>query len=1101
MSRHLRIVNLLVLLSLVLTAVAVSAEPLRIDPGAAALESGAPVPLGNRPLPLPLAPRARMTGRSAALAPAYVEPTEFGVILEYGGTRAELEAAGVRVNSQVGSTFTARVTRDRIGALRALPGLRALRLSRYLRPSLNVSAVDVRSDLEHAAVGTPPVYTGRAGQGIIIGDVDSGIDFTRPDFQDSTGKTRILYIWDQSDLVGPNPAGYTYGSEWTKAQIDDTPATVRQVDSDGHGTNVAGVLIGRGVETGCSQAAYRYVGMAPKAEFIEVKTDFSDAGIIDGVNYIFQKAAALGKDCVVNLSLGGQYGPHDGSDDFSSAISALAAPGHIVVASSGNDQADNIHGLLTTTSQTVGTDRFTLSLPSYTRNSGTFNDYFLVTGWYDPTASFTIRLKGPNASDTLSCGFGGGAARSTTSGKLWMANQNATLGAGGTATARQFEIEVYDSVASYSPRAGTWEIDVVANNAASLGKRADIWIYVAQLGAAGVVPVVVTGLNATTMVGNPADGDSTIAVGAHATKGSWYSCTQAGTYTFNPAPTVGAIAYFSNVGPRRDGVQKPDLTAPGYGVATTHSLQAGAIGTAWDVDDGVHEINAGTSFSAPHVSGAIALYLQAHPGASPAQVRAAFRAHARTDAYTGAVPNATWGYGKLDIYATLDHVAPTVALTAPAGGEDWKAGASHAITWTATDNEAVASVDLAYSTDGGATYPNAIASGIANSSSYAWSVPDVPTTTARVRVTARDAAGNTASAASAANFTLSRWTITASAGSGGTITPSGAVGVVDGGSRTFSIQPQPGWHVATLLVDGAPVTPDTSYTFTDVHADHTLAATFAGAELTLTAAVAAGHGAVSRAPDQPTYAYGTPVTVTATPDAGWAFSGWSGDTSGTANPVVLTLWTARAVAAAFADTAAPVVHVLAPVGGESFTFGDVAHLSWSATDNHLLVAQVVYLSRGGAAGPFDSLAAVPVGTTTYDWTVTGPVTTDALVRVVARDSSGNLGLARSDSVFAIADVNAVDDGPVTRLALAPVRPNPMRGTGIIAFALPRSADVRLSVLDVQGREVAVLVDGERPAGRHEVAWDARRGAAAPGLYFVRLALPGEVRMRRVAVTH
>ena len=147
--------------------------------------------------------------------------------------------------------------------------------------------------------------------------MDSGIDFTRPDFQDSTGKTRILYIWDQNDLAGPSPAAFGYGSEWTKSQIDNTPGSVRHTDTNGHGTNVAGVLIGNGSETGCSQPAYRYVGMAPRAEFIEVATDFSDAGIIDGVNYIFQQAAALGKDCVVNLSLGGQAGPHDGSDDFS----------------------------------------------------------------------------------------------------------------------------------------------------------------------------------------------------------------------------------------------------------------------------------------------------------------------------------------------------------------------------------------------------------------------------------------------------------------------------------------------------------------------------------------------------------------------------------------------------------------------------------------------------------------------------------------------------------------------------------------------------------------------------------------------------------------
>lgn len=125
-----------------------------------------------------------------------------------------------------------------------------------------------------------------------------------------------------------------------------------------------------------------------------------------------------------------------------------------------------------------------------------------------------------------------------------------------------------------------------------------------------------------------------------------------------------------------------------------------------------------------------------------------------------------------------------MSVTSPAGGEAWKVASSHAITWTATDNVGVTAVDLAYSTDGGATYPNAIATSLANSGSYAWTVPNTPSTTVRVRATARDAAGNAGTGASAANFTIDRWTITASAGGGGTISPSGTVYVAQGGSQT-----------------------------------------------------------------------------------------------------------------------------------------------------------------------------------------------------------------------------------------------------------------------------------------------------------------------------
>ncbi len=783
------------LLALTLVAGSALAQPAArgsvLPPTFDRIEAGAPTPVAHRP-PVPHASlRNRVMGlQLSEPAPTWSEPTEYSVIFQYDGMRSDLERAGVRVQSQVGSTWTARVRREEIGNLRGVSGLRNVRLARYMQPHLNTALPDTRGDLEHAPTATiPPRYQGRAGKGILIGDVDTGIDFTASDFADSTGKTRILYIWDQNDLVGPSPSGFGYGSEWTKSQIDNSPGTIRHQDTNGHGTNVGGVLVGNGSQTGCSQPAYRYIGMAPEAQIVEVATDFSDAGIIDGVNYVFQKAAALGMDCVVNLSLGGQFGPHDGSSDFSKAIGALTGPGKIVVASSGNNESDNIHGRLTTTSTTVGTDKFTINVPAYTAAGGTFNDYFLITGWVDPTASVTIRVKGPSAADTLSVGFGDTKDRNLTiasgkGGKLFIANQNAFYGITGTTTTRQFEIEVYDSLSTSPPRNGTWEIDVVPNGAASIGKRVDIWIYADNLGLLGAVPTVVTGLNTGTMVGEPADADSVIAVGAHATKSSWFSCAQGGTCAYTTPPTLGAIASFSNIGPRRDGVQKPELTAPGFGVATTHSTASG-MGVCADVDDGVHELTQGTSFSAPLVSGAVALFLQYQPGSSPSKVRQTFEQHARTDAFTGAVPNATWGYGKLDVYATIDHVLPTCAVTSPVGGESWAGNSSQTVTWTASDNVAVTTVDVAYSLHGAGGPWVAIATGVANTGSTPWTTPSSVTDSALVRVTAHDAGNNAASAQSAALFHL-----TSSTGVG----PSGpaafwlAPPVPNPSSRTVAIQ-------------------------------------------------------------------------------------------------------------------------------------------------------------------------------------------------------------------------------------------------------------------------------------------------------------------------
>src|SRR5262249_55737405 len=127
------------------------------------------------------------------------------------------------------------------------------------------------------------------------------------------------------------------------------------------------------------------------------------------------------------------------------------------------------------------------------------------------------------------------------------------------------------------------------------------------------------------------------------------------------------------------------------------------------------------------------------------------------------------------------------------------------------------------------TYPNPIATGIANSGAYAWTVPNAPGSNLRVRVTAHDAAGNSGADASNASFTIDTWIITASAGAHGTIAPSRSVPVVEGANQPFTITPASGYAIASLTVDGGGVTASSSYTFTSVTANHTIAATFADA--------------------------------------------------------------------------------------------------------------------------------------------------------------------------------------------------------------------------------------------------------------------------------
>jgi hypothetical protein len=272
----------------------------------------------------------------------------------------------------------------------------------------------------------------------------------------------------------------------------------------------------------------------------------------------------------------------------------------------------------------------------------------------------------------------------------------------------------------------------------------------------------------------------------------------------------------------------------------------------------------------------------------------------------------------LTISGAADTTPPVVSLTSPAGGESWAASSIHPITWTATDNVLVSAVDLALSTDGGATFPTAIATGIANSGSFNWTVPLNLTTTARVRVRAFDSAGNVGSDSSHTSFAITGWTVTASAGANGGIAPSGTIQVADGATPSFTITPNTGFHVLDVLVNGSSVGAVTNFTFPAIHANQTIAASFAINTYTLTLSTA-GSGSVTPVPSQATYDHGTVVQVTATPAANWFFDSWSGDASGSTNPLPVTMDANKNITANFSQ------HV--------YTWNPTGTASWATSTN------------------------------------------------------------------------------------------------------------------------------------------------------------------------
>ncbi len=186
-------------------------------------------------------------------------------------------------------------------------------------------------------LGLAPLPQGFDGTGVAIGIIDTGVDLTHPDLQDSAGNTRVKHLWDQRLPVAANtPVAYGYGQEWNNSEIDAGLATAsNDWQGFGHGTHVTGIAAGDG------SAINKNKGAAPGADIIEVAFDFNnitDPTYVDAVDYIFNKAQLLGKPVVINASLGDYYGSHDGYDLQSQMISTLLnlQPGRAMVAAAGN---------------------------------------------------------------------------------------------------------------------------------------------------------------------------------------------------------------------------------------------------------------------------------------------------------------------------------------------------------------------------------------------------------------------------------------------------------------------------------------------------------------------------------------------------------------------------------------------------------------------------------------------------------------------------------------------------------------------------------------------------------------------------------------------
>lgn len=593
---------------------------------------------------LPMETSARVggdgTGGFANFLSAEARPdSPVAVMIEGRPDRAELESKGIVVGTVAGDVVTATLPLSLVPVLLTVPGVERVSASAIVEKALDISAYEI--DADALWVGKPPSYPAGSltGNGVIVGIVDTGVDPRVADFKDTTNKTRLKFAWDQQ-WSGVPPAPYAYGVEYTEAQINaDLIPEYR--DYDGHGTHVAGVAAGNGMATGNGQPAWRFVGVAPRSNIIAVKAYMLESQVVDAVNYVFLRSAVLNRAAVVNLSLSLTKGAHDGTYAFDRSLSALTGQGKIITAAAGNRGLENGHAKVDLASGASADISFTI--PTYTASQSQ-TEYLILEGWHDASASFDVKLISPTGltSATVLPGTQTGYVQT---------NDGTTLIQNGTTTnqlgARQILVSVaYGTPGTARPKTGTWKINLKRRTGTSTG-TAHFWVS-QHFFATTLLPAF-TGSTVDTAytVSSPATADSIISTGSWTTKVSWPN-NVGSTSRYPGSPPLGRLSDFSSRGPRRDGQQRPDVMAPGYGVMSSMSTNSMVSATYQDLD-GKHYIAKGTSVANAHTTGGIALLMEQSRYLTPGGARAILRSRARSDTHTGSVPNGKWGYGKLDV--------------------------------------------------------------------------------------------------------------------------------------------------------------------------------------------------------------------------------------------------------------------------------------------------------------------------------------------------------------------------------------------------------------------------------------------------------------------
>ena len=467
------------------------------------------------------------------------------------------------------------------------------------------------------------------GEGVLIGLLDSGIDYTNQVFRNIDGSTRIAAIWDQTVQSGSPPEGFAYGTEFTEKQInealnEENPlAVVPSSDDTGHGTYTASLAAGSG------NPQEQFLGAAPEASIAVVKLKqakqylrdyyfipsdavcYQETDLMLGLKYLNDLADSLSLPLVVCITVGSNMGGHIGTLPFSYLIEGYSTKAnHITVSGTGNE-ADKRHHYFNTITDMA--DRKSVEIRVGENVSG-----FSLELWTDIPNILSISILSPSGENTSRIPFRAGASAEVS----FLFER--------TKVSIDYRLLVEKSTSELvffrfdTPAPGIWKI--IIEPLALADGQFHMWLPVTEFLSGEVYFLEPDPYYTLT---NPAAADSPIVV-------SYYN------------GNTDALSQSSGRGYTRSRRIKPDIAAPGVDVP-------GAL------PGGRFTVRTGASAAAAVTAGAIALMLEwllnyeNVPGIDSYQIKSLLILGA-VRPKTMEYPNREWGYGQLNLYNTFETI-------------------------------------------------------------------------------------------------------------------------------------------------------------------------------------------------------------------------------------------------------------------------------------------------------------------------------------------------------------------------------------------------------------------------------------------------------------